>query len=557
MNKTIRYLLCVLFLSSCTLITMFGDSFAQKSRTNQKYKIDDWTGYTTTRLVRHVDVGTEYVYGATSGGIIRYDYYARKWKSPWTIADGLPTNDCYIVAFDESTYYVWCATSEGISCYSPTFEWWENYSCNSQIDEPAIAIGFDDQYVWIRYANGSIWKGNNQGNAFLGEVDNADVNNENITWKGLRENHKGQLPHLFLGGDYLYADGYIEDIHFNRYQISGWYFDKWGKYWVSTLGLGLGRAETGIDQLELMTAGPWINEVDALALDTKNKVMWMGGRGEFLGQSGLSAWDRETDSWQYYEAKYISELRTDAVKAIAVDGNWVWFSTEDGLARFDSRDHSWKLFTTFNGLLDSYVYDVAIDNSSIWVGTDNGLTRLNKATIDSRDSSAEHVMRSALLDIPIYDVELMENLVWLGTQYGVYIYDKNKKVGGFQATVGGPTSEPVYSVAIQKNMAWFGMERGVDVFDVDTKEWLGTPFRLIENVDRVNFLAADDMAVWVATENGVYKFDREREYWVHFTTADGLLDNRVTSVVIEGDYVWFGGPAGITKFYWNSPYRID
>jgi len=70
-------------------------------------------------------------------------------------------------------------------------------------------------------------------------------------------------------------------------------------------------------------------------------------------------------------------------------------------------------------------------------------------------------------------------------------------------------------------------------------------------------IRATPSAVWAGTDQGVLKFDRERQRWVHFTTADGLPDNRVRAIHPDGDYIWFGTAAGLTRFYWNSPFRID
>jgi ligand-binding sensor domain-containing protein len=67
----------------------------------------------------------------------------------------------------------------------------------------------------------------------------------------------------------------------------------------------------------------------------------------------------------------------------------------------------------------------------------------------------------------------------------------------------------------------------------------------------------DEFSAWVATDNGVLKFDKARNRWVHFTTEDGLLSNYVNCIMLDGDYVWFGTPEGVTRFYWNAPYRID
>ena len=38
---------------------------------------------------------------------------------------------------------------------------------------------------------------------------------------------------------------------------------------------------------------------------------------------------------------------------------------------------------------------------------------------------------------------------------------------------------------------------------------------------------------------------------------DGFLENHIQDLLLEGDYIYFGTQRGATRFYWNSPYRID
>jgi ligand-binding sensor domain-containing protein len=74
---------------------------------------------------------------------------------------------------------------------------------------------------------------------------------------------------------------------------------------------------------------------------------------------------------------------------------------------------------------------------------------------------------------------------------------------------------------------------------------------------QINRILATRTSVWVATDAGVLKYDRAGERWVTFTVEDGLSSNRVNSILLDGDYIWFGTDGGLTRFYWNTPYRLD
>jgi sugar lactone lactonase YvrE len=69
----------------------------------------------------------------------------------------------------------------------------------------------------------------------------------------------------------------------------------------------------------------------------------------------------------------------------------------------------------------------------------------------------------------------------------------------------------------------------------------------------VSKIACDRKHVWAATQDGVWKLNRMTDIWVRYTTDDGLLDNQVQDLALDGDYIWFGTPQGATRFFWNNP----
>lgn len=552
-----KYIFILVFLVSSSVFTQ---DF-RIDMTNQKYEEGDWISYGMTRWIRSMAQGIEYVYFASTGGISRYNYYTNRWDFPMTVSNGLSANDILVVAYDVDTNYLWCATPFSVSCYFTTFRRWENYYYDHlgiPTTQEVTSIGFDEDNVWIETDGNLLLRISKQGvySRIRGTEDNVSMNS--IRWFGYRGHNLRQPPEFFMGGNYFFdPNGYITDVQLNRYRVSDWFLDRWGDYWVSTLGLGMGKAEVRIEQLELFNYGLWLNNAYAMKLDAENEVLWIGGIGEYEGESGISSWNIRQDKWSYFQAKYITELPNDQVTSIAIDNPYVWFGTEYGAARYDVNQDEWRHFSILKGLTDNYVYDIAIDETNVWIATAYGLTRFVKASIDSDSLIAFEIKPKGLRQIQIFDVELMENLVWLGTDFGVYVYDVNTDSGGFQAEAGGPVNEPVYAASVFENEVWFGSESGVEVFDVEKKKWLGGPQRRFNTEEPVNYIQAGQEAVWAGTDHGVLKYDRERELWIRFTMEDGLIDNVVNAIVIDGDYVWFGTPSGITKFYWNDPSRID
>ena len=60
---------------------------------------------------------------------------------------------------------------------------------------------------------------------------------------------------------------------------------------------------------------------------------------------------------------------------MAADGKYLWVATSMGLLRYDRIDHSWRKYTTEDGLSINSVNTLYVEEEYIWIGTDYGLTR--------------------------------------------------------------------------------------------------------------------------------------------------------------------------------------
>lgn len=70
------------------------------------------------------------------------------------------------------------------------------------------------------------------------------------------------------------------------------------------------------------------------------------------------------------------------VNAVAIDGQWVWFATDEGVSRYDMQTNTFSIFRSLDGLASAQVSSIAVDRNYVWFGTSNGLTLYDK-TIDS------------------------------------------------------------------------------------------------------------------------------------------------------------------------------
>jgi ligand-binding sensor domain-containing protein len=65
-------------------------------------------------------------------------------------------------------------------------------------------------------------------------------------------------------------------------------------------------------------------------------------------------------------------------------------------------------------------------------------------------------------------------------------------------------------------------------------------WRSYTNGNRVSDLAIEGNTLWAATEGGVVRWDRTAGTYVKYTTADGLANNSVLAVAVDGiGHKWF------------------
>ncbi len=557
------------FLLSFFIIVHATQTFSQESRprireTNPNYDQGDWISYSVARFITSIAIGTEYIYfGTTQSGITRYHQFRNSWDFPWTTSNGLADNEIGAVAFDEDTGYLWCASRTAISYYHPTGKKWYN-SFKDEFGLPFSddieSIGVAQNRILFLTRGGRLFESNKFGGIVL--VANTSFGNplreQNVRWFGKAANRVTNLPHFFMTNGYLFnPSGIVEDSNFKRAEITSAVSDNWGNLWIGTWGLGAGKGDLRSLQLDMLNFG--IAKTAVSTLNFHNKVFWIASaQGGNENQQSITAWDLNRDTWETYNQRSISELKSDEFNSITVDADAIWFSTGYGLSLYSTTNGRWKTYDRFDGLSDNIIFDTVADDSMIWVGTANGIDRIVKNSLGKEDSlKISPVSPGNLTVVEVYDLELMENLLWAATNQGIYVYDTHKREGGFSDEIGGPTTNVIKSISRYENEIWFGSLEGIDVFDTEKQEWRGVPEGRFFPRTRVNRIIATKKAVWAGTDYGVMKYNRKSKSWRTFTIEDGLLDNRIYAILPDGDHIWFGSELGLTRFYWNSPNRID
>jgi ligand-binding sensor domain-containing protein len=466
------------------------------------YRPGDWVSYTVLRYVTSIAQGFENIYFGTTGGISRYNFLTDQWTEPLTESDGLLDSRVELVAFDLERNELWVKTYSGVCRYNLSFEDWY--------------YGGDFPYNLVH-------------------KDSA-----NFTF-----------PSFFMDFGYsFYPDGYITDVYLNRYKVTDYLFDQWGDLWIGTWGLNAGVASLRYLELEMLKTGLYNEDVKALLLDGDN--LWFGGRSFYSQDLGITRYNRKEGRWDYFESRTLKELSNRDVTCMEKDTRYVWFGSTNGLLRYDKRNDRFKSYDSFKGLWNNEVTALKSDEGLLWIGTSWGLNYY----LPKRDSLIR-VKDDLLKGTHIYSIERDSNFVWIGTDKGAF--QLNKPSGEWIPfnIPEGNLNYWVKSIYKYKDELWFGTTDAVIGVNLKTREREIYQSPVNYPGGEVVKIVCDDKNVWVGTILGLWRLDRGRNVWKGFFKEDGLLDNYIQDLLLDGDYLFIGTQRGATRFYWNSPYRID
>jgi len=470
------------------------------------YREGDWTSYTMTRYVSSIAMDDHTVYFGTSGGVIHYGKIDKQWGKPFTTSDGLPDNRISRIAYDSDNGELWVDTPLGISSYNLTFKRWQSRAL------------FPDELV-----------------------------------KSDKDSLK--LPNFFMEFGYDFnPQGSIFDQRLARYDITDYLTDDWGDHvWLATWGLGVAFGSLRSWNLELYRFGLYQNDVKDICVD--GQIIWFGGNDIFQYPEGITRYDRTKEKWEYFIEGYETALRSASVNSIKSGKEFVWFGTLRGLASYSKKEDSWKFYTRSRGLgsnqinaLEYYQNPDGKRGNILFIGTSAGLYYY-RAVKDSIAQLEDDNVNSEYVNC----LKVAQNNLWIGTKFGIYRISLTDSTRGVLSTPDGIVSSNINDIETDGKKIWFATDRGILGYDPNTGE--REVYQLSGNYpgSRPLKLAVDKTNLWAGTENGIWKMDRQSKVWANFTTFDGLIDNDIQAITLDGDHIWFGTPRGATLFYWNNP----
>jgi diguanylate cyclase (GGDEF)-like protein len=260
--------------------------------------------------------------------------------------------------------------------------------------------------------------------------------------------------------------------------------DRSGNLMIPTVA-GLYRRISGQWEVIDQSRGMAVNATFAITEDREG-AYWIG-----LGGAGIQRWiGRKTwSSWTQTEGLpdnvVWSELRDKRKR--------LWLGTNSGVAMWDPQADHWRIWKSKDGLNGSLARDLTLaPDGAVWVLCHpGGLTRFDPDTLVPEKISTPEPNPTGVHVGP-------DGRIWIANAFYV------------KAT--RPSQRPFQFVDVP------------------------LPPEIHEGIGR--FASSPDGVLWAIGRSGISRFDGK--HWLHFTTADGLLqDDVVEAAPVSRDEVWF------------------
>jgi len=304
--------------------------------------------------------------------------------------------------------------------------------------------------------------------------------------------------------------------------------------------------------------------------------------------------DGDTQVLPFHHYTMRDGLVSDNIRAVCQDSSgYIWIATGEGLSVFNSKN--FQNYTSSDGLITDDIACLLPDRfikNKIWIGTnDKGITVINngrfekavfnpggdKAHINtifqSRDSmvfcgtgDGLFFIKNNEVKIPDYSTKTgqvysfveRDNEIWAGTQRGLYVIPEGYEDIRIISLPGNP--KQISSLLLDdKNNIWaFSPDTRV-IYEISKNNEIKV-FKI--NVRFFSSAMIEDRVhnIWLSTNNGLYKFNinNVENSLTRFTTASGLLQNNVTSILYDRENILWAATNddGLSKLACPDLYRF-
>ncbi len=278
---------------------------------------------------------------------------------------------------------------------------------------------------------------------------------------------------------------------------------------------------------------------------TRDRQIWVG-----LEAEGLAVIQRkpiQITNLSHIEST-TSSIPSTPVRAMLIDSRGVlWLSTTGyGLCR-QVNDLVFRNYNRNNSALaDNSITAFCEDGRGrIWMGTVDGhLNYTSMSGTDSIHNPDGHTSETARSIDVIFGMtyDNINDYIWITAHNGLYIYDLGKS--SYTRYPGKISS--CFGTCLTSGKLWVSSIEGLSVIDLETLESKTT-----EAFPVSMSLVPDGSTLWAGTYGkGLYKLDdclSEKPDITVYSETDGLADNQITGLLLDGTYLWITTENGLSR----------
>jgi len=280
-------------------------------------------------------------------------------------------------------------------------------------------------------------------------------------------------------------------------------------------------------------------------------------------QSGQEAVTTDTGPDEFVKVKGNVKrekiLLSNKIRCVAADDNNVWVATARGVSRFSRQDQAWFHYTDSSGLVSDDVMAIALDADLVWFVTSAGISQYDT----SSDKWQSFKRKEGLSSDNVQCIAVDGDYVWFGTDSGVNRYDKQIDSWALRSKKDGLSTNNIKTIAVESEYVWVGTQpdrqrggepwwggkrergkpgAGVNRYHRTTDSW--NTYSKVDGLadDKITTIAVGEEEVWFGTRNdGVSLYSKIDQTFVKsYTKTDVLSSDKINSIAVDGSQIWFG-----------------
>jgi tetratricopeptide (TPR) repeat protein len=268
-------------------------------------------------------------------------------------------------------------------------------------------------------------------------------------------------------------------------------------------------------------------------------------------------------AWNIYDTS--EGLPSNDIRCIALDKNYIWVGTPNGIAKFDKMA---GLATEGITIPNIDVVSLAVDDSYLWIGTSNSwIKKYDKANGKLIQDSPIRIQG----DLPkIFSMCVDKDSLWVGTEFGIYQYYEIINKWEHYTISNGLSDNMVLSLASTPKGIWCGTPKGACIYDYSTGNWniADKQSKLVgRSIPFISYAGNNIWFAWYSSlSNGVSRYDPTLLAWREWTItewdadadSDHLINSSLITVGAGANEVWVGTDT-MTIYYnyrnsqWSTP----